>query len=184
MNARIEWVLQDFSVEAPASRYEGHWHATDADVEEEGHWDSLTAALAWGRARAPVVVVHIWVGSPRRDVTYSAGTSRWQRFLEWHEPGDANAARVEHHSGSAVIRESPYDWVPRETFSLMTEVRTNGEVETTEAESGLPLPNALELARGRSEFVVVGLVQLPDTYAYFNAGSRPAPAETYPPYPG
>jgi hypothetical protein len=184
VNTRIEWVLQDFSVQAPVSRYEGGWHATDAEVEQEGQWDSLTAALAWGRARAPVVVLHIWVGSPRRHVTYSAGTSRWQRYLEWHERGDSDAARVERHSGSVQIRESPYDWVPRETFSLMTEVRANGEIETTTGESGLPLPGALELARSRSDFVVVGIIQRPDSYAYFNAGARPAPAETYPPYPG
>ena len=182
MSARIEWVLEDFSVHAPAVRYYAGWTATDADLAEESGWDSLAAALAWGRARAPVVILNLWVGSPRRRVTYSAGTRRWERSLEWHEPADPDAVRVEHHSGIVQITEFPYERSPRETFSLLTEIRTSGEIEITAAEGGLRLDDALELARSRSDVVVVGILRLPDTYDYFNAGSQPASAETYPPY--
>ena len=146
MSIRIEWVLQDFSVRAPAYRYEGGWQAFAADVEEEARWDSLTEALAWGRARAPVVLLMLWVGSPRRWVTYSAGTSPRQRFLAWHEAADPDTARVEHHSGSVQIPEMPYDRYERDTFSLMTEIRSSGGIETTGGEGGLPLVDALELA--------------------------------------
>ncbi len=132
MRIRIEWVLLDFSVRAPAQRYEGGWHATAADVEEEAGWDSFTEALAWGRARAPVVLLSLWVGAPRKRVTYSAGTSQQQRFLKWHEAADPDATLVEHHSGLVQIREMPYNWEERDTFSLMTEVRSNSGIEMTE----------------------------------------------------
>ena len=182
MSFRIEWVLQDFSVEPPEVRYVGGWHATDHDVDEEGQWDSFSTALAWGRERAPAVILSLWVGSPRTRVTYSAGATRWRRFLEWHEPCP-EAARVRSYSGLVQITEMPYERFPRETYSLMSETRGSTETEIESGESGLPLHDALELARSRSDFVVVGEVRLPDTYDYYNAGSQPTPAETYPPYP-
>jgi hypothetical protein len=147
VDIRIEWVLQDFSVRAPAHRYEGHWQAFAADLEEEARWDSLTEALAWGRARAPVVLLTLWVGSPQIWVIYSAGESPRPRFLVWHEVADPDTARVEHYSGTVQIREWPYERDRRDTFSLMTEIRSSGETETTESEGGLPLVDALELAR-------------------------------------
>jgi hypothetical protein len=182
VDVRIEWVLQDFSVRAPVSRYEGAWHATADDLEEEGRWDSLPAALAWGRARAPIVLLSLWVGSPRRWMTYSAGTSSQERFLDWHEPADSGSPRVEHYSGLVQIREMYYDLEPRDTYSLMTKVREGGEIVLTGGESGLRLLDALEVARARSKFVVLGFVRFPDDYDYFNAGADPAPATTYPPY--
>jgi len=180
---RIEWVLQDFSLHAAQFRYLGGWFATAADLEEEGEWHTLSDALTWGRARAPVVVMSLWVGSPRRRVTYSAGISSCQRFLEWHEPADPNVARVEHFSGTVQITEEPDERVPRETFSLMTETRSGEGVDTVEGKAGLPLLDALDLARSSSDVVIVGTVRLPDTYDYFNAGSELAPAEVYPPHP-
>ncbi len=182
MDVRVEWVLQDFSIRAPASRYEGWWHATAAGVEEEDTWDSLPQALAWGRARAPRVLLNLWVGSPRMWVTYSAGASRQERFLEWHEPADSDGVPVEHHSGLVQIREMPYDLDPRDTYSVITELRERGEVETTEGESGLTLLDALEVVRSRSKFVVLGFVRLPDGYDYFDAGAEPAPTAPYPLY--
>lgn len=128
------------------------------------------------------MLLSVWVGSPRRWVTYSAGASRQRRFLEWHEPADSDGEAVEHHSGLVQIREMPYDFEPRDTYSLITEVRERGEVEMTGAETGLTLLDALEVARSRSAFVVLGLVRFPDGYDYFNAGAELAPTAPYPLY--
>ena len=114
-------------------------------------------------------------------MTYSAGTSSQERFLDWHEPADSGSPRVEHYSGLVQIREMYYDLEPRDTYSLMTKVREGGEIVLTGGESGLRLLDALEVARARSKFVVLGLVRFPDDYDYFNAGADPAPATTYPP---
>lgn len=51
---------------SPAARFYGHWEAEDADgitelgpQGESDWWDGAEAAIEWGRARAPMVVVRL-----------------------------------------------------------------------------------------------------------------------------
>jgi hypothetical protein len=61
--------------------YVGHWEHEEPSphmVEEGPGWDDIDEAIAWGRARAPLVIVQL--GSSEED-TYSAGERRATREL-------------------------------------------------------------------------------------------------------
>jgi hypothetical protein len=62
--------------------YSAHWEADEPRphiVEEGPGWDNVDDAIAWGRERAPIVVVILAAS----DRTYSAGEQRLPSLPEW-----------------------------------------------------------------------------------------------------
>lgn len=55
------------------TRFYGHWEAEQAGgvLEQGPGWDDVEAAVAWARARAPVVVLRLGEAEPQKF--YSAG---------------------------------------------------------------------------------------------------------------
>jgi hypothetical protein len=64
--------LSDAVVPGP-TRFYGHWEADDrGGVLEQGPgWEDVEAAIEWGRARAPVVILRLGEAAPQTH--YSAG---------------------------------------------------------------------------------------------------------------
>ena len=65
--------LRDFAVPGP-TRFCGHWESgnpADGVLEQGPGWDDIEDAIAWGRERAPVVLLR--VGETEPQVHYSAG---------------------------------------------------------------------------------------------------------------
>ena len=64
--------LADAAVPGP-TRYYGHWEADDREglLEQGPGWDDVEEAIAWGRARAPVVLLRLGRNVPQRH--FSAG---------------------------------------------------------------------------------------------------------------
>lgn len=64
--------------------YGGHWEVDEPrpHIEEEGPgWDDVEEAIAWGRERAPKVMVILG------DEYYSAGEEQAGTAPEWPPPG-------------------------------------------------------------------------------------------------
>lgn len=73
--------------ESDGAEYVGHWEREDPTprIAEEGPgWDNVEAAIAWGRERAPRVLVNLTGSS---DGVYSAGERRSVGKPEWPPPG-------------------------------------------------------------------------------------------------
>ncbi|HYZ76397.1 MAG TPA: hypothetical protein VE596_03390 [Gaiellaceae bacterium] len=65
--------LKDAVLQGP-TRFYGHWESgnpADGVLDEGPGWDEIEAAIAWGRERAPVVLLRLGETGPQAH--YSAG---------------------------------------------------------------------------------------------------------------
>jgi hypothetical protein len=186
---RAVWVLQEFELSPPPFRYRAEWSPTADETTGEFESHDLAAAIAWARARAPRVLLRLCVGTGLGDAaSFSAGEKWIDKFPAWRsaEPAaPSEEPRDPGYAGWAYVEEKPYEFLPLETFRLVDETQmVDGDrgVSHYSLERGLPLDEALRLARGRSEVVVIG-DGWPGQYSYSNAGSRTYEPLPYPRFP-
>lgn len=69
--APVDFVPSDGSMVSPASRFEAHVESyKDDHWEDGGTFEGAEAAIEWGRARAPIVMIRL---GGRGDTYFSAG---------------------------------------------------------------------------------------------------------------
>jgi hypothetical protein len=166
------WVLQEFSLTPPPSRFEASWNSDDLDQDPVSGpgWDTLDDAIAWSVARAPRVLLRLRFGPALSDqVSYYIGAPPAEGSIEWHEPVPEPRQRVRGYSGLVVVREAELQIAPRETYRLVAEDQTQEGISRDVIGSGLPFEVALDQARSRSRVVVVG-VGVAGDYHYLDAG--------------
>lgn len=74
----------DDVTDPPAPAFYGHWELVDPPtfLEQGPGWASAEEAIAWGRARADIVLIRI--GMP--GTYYTAGNRRDESLPEWPPP--------------------------------------------------------------------------------------------------
>jgi hypothetical protein len=113
---------------------------------------------------------------------------RLPSFPAWRSPGPTapgEEPREPGYAGWAHVEEEPYEFRSLETFRLVEETQLvdgGGDLTRSDVEWGLSLDEALRIARGRSEVVVVG-TGWPGNYSYEDAGSRSYKPLPYPRFP-
>jgi hypothetical protein len=184
---RAVLILQEFSLSAPPFRYSGEWEPSEG-TSYKTHWHDLAQALAWARARAPRVVLHLCVGTGWGErASFSAGETRLSDLAAWNDSTAAAASAVirePDYGGWASVHEEPYDFAPLETFRLVEETQIVGgdrSIVRTTVEQGLTLRAALEISRSRCAVVVIG-TGWPGNYTYYNAGIERYVPDPYPPF--
>jgi cytidine deaminase len=79
----IVFISRGFSYDRSHREFIGHWessgHEGSTIVEDGPGWDDVEDAIAWGRARAPRVMVRLGASE---DTIYSAGETKLMRFSD------------------------------------------------------------------------------------------------------
>jgi hypothetical protein len=203
VRAPIVRILQEWRERPPDRLVVGHHELPGGRAVDGPRWQSIDEAIEWGRARAPLVLLHAEGDAPPLDgppygwQLYSVGARAARRdgsaLPAWPHAKDAAAETADLEGIVWLFQEEPW-YEPLQTFTARLEpeyvplppvlsrwLRHFDLPAAPEILEGVSLAEALAWARGRSPVVAVAL-GIPSCYTWYSAGSVPPP-DDLPPLP-
>jgi hypothetical protein len=187
----IAVIRPEFERIDPDQKFVATWSRRGTEVDGPG-WDSVEGAVAWGRVRAPYVLVRlrtepaldVWtwtehIYAPPQWKEYSVGEKTPQRgeYADW--PGDASGfdvpVRHQQYGGVVHVFQLPEWYVSQPRYTAQLERHAGSTVEISDVASGLEIESAVEWSVARASNVVLGIGD-PDAYCYsvVKRGDMPA----------